>query len=89
MINFVWDSKFKRDYKKLIKQNPYLKELIFEKFEMFSVDPFSSELKTHKLKGKLKEYWAFFVEYALRVIFRFINDKNVLLIDIGNHKKVY
>ena len=44
MINFVWDNKFKRSYKKLIKLNPNYKPFIFEKFEIFSNNPFSSEL---------------------------------------------
>ena len=89
MINFVWDNKFKRSYKKLIKLNPNYKLLIFEKFEVFSNNPFASELKTHKLKGKLNDYWSFSITYDLRVIFRFINEENVLLINIGKHEEVY
>jgi len=44
---------------------------------------------THKLSGKLRGLWAFSCDYDCRVIFKFINKENVLLIDIGSHDEVY
>jgi len=46
-------------------------------------------LKTHKLSGKLKGLWAFVVEYDCRVVFQFLEEGDVLLIDIGKHDEVY
>jgi len=89
MINFLWDSKFKRNYKKLIKSNPEYKFLIKDKFAVFSENPFDTKLKTHKLKGKLKEYHSFSITPDIRIIFRFENDSEVLLVDIGSHDSVY
>jgi len=43
--------------------------------EKLSVDPFSAELKTHKLKGILENSWACAAGYNLRIIFNFV--KNV------------
>jgi len=43
--------------------------------EKLSVDPFSAELKTYKLKGILENSWACAAGYNLRIIFNFV--KNV------------
>jgi mRNA-degrading endonuclease YafQ of YafQ-DinJ toxin-antitoxin module len=56
---------------------------------MFSKTPFHPSLRTHKLVGKLEGLWAVSVAYDCRVVFRFMNGDEVLLIDIGSHEEVY
>ena len=89
MINLVWDQAFKRKYKKIFTLNAELKKNFWEALSSFSQNPFDPKLRTHKLTGKLKGLWSFSVSYDCRVIFRFINDREVLLIDIGSHDEVY
>ncbi len=57
--------------------------------KLFSSNPFSKQLRTHKLAGTLKGLWAFRVDYDTRIIFSFITDDEILLIDIGSHDEVY
>jgi mRNA-degrading endonuclease YafQ of YafQ-DinJ toxin-antitoxin module len=57
--------------------------------QLFVKDPFHPTLKTHKLGGPLKEYYAFSLSYNLRVLFRFLDKNEVLLISIGTHEEVY
>ena len=89
MINFVWDQGFKRKYKKIVYGNKEVKDCFWNALERFSKNPFASPLRTHKLTGKLKGLWSFTIDYDCRIIFRFINDHEVLLIDIGKHDDVY
>ena len=90
MINLVWDSGFKRSYKKRIADDVVLKKKFWNSLEVFVKQPHDARLKTHKLTGKLQGLWAFSVAYDCRVIFKFLNDtKTVLLIDIGSHDEVY
>ena len=89
MVNLVWDQAFKRKYKKIFTLNIELKKSFWEAMSIFSQNPFDSKLRTHKLTGKLKGLWSFSLSYDYRVIFRFINDHDVLLIDIGSHDEVY
>ena len=77
MINIVRDPGFKKAYQKKIKTDDNLK------------NPFSKQLRTHKLTGTLKVLWAFSVDYDTRVIFSFLTDDEILLIDIGSHDEVY
>ena len=89
MISIIWDDGFKRRYKKLIKQNDLLKEKFWAKIELFQEDVFNPVLRTHKLSGKLRGLWAFSIDYYYRVVFKFISDDEVLLIDFGTHQDIY
>jgi addiction module RelE/StbE family toxin len=90
MINLVWDAGFKRSYKKHISRDILLKKKFWDALELFARNPHDTQLKTHKLTGKLQGLWAFRVAYDCRVIFKFFdNDKSALLIDVGSHDDVY
>lgn len=83
-----WSSSFKRAFSKRVLNTP--NEANFEtKLKVFLENPFDPRIKTHKLSGKLKALWAFMVDYDCRVVFTFISDTEVLLIDIGSHEEVY
>lgn len=77
-----YGSKFLQSYKKL-----NLKEkLLAEKREgIFRKNAFDLRLKTHKLKGKLNNYWSFSITYSHRIIFKFLQNNEVVFYDIGDH----
>ena len=89
MINIVWDPGFKKAYQKKIKTDDNLKKKFWKTMKLFSSNPFSKQLRTHKLTGTLKGLWAFSVDYDTRVIFSFLTDDEILFIDIGSHDEVY
>lgn len=77
-----FSTRYVRSLKKLseeVKREAREKEIIFRQ------NPLDSRLKTHKLSGKFKGYWSYSVNYKNRVIFRFINDREVLFFNIGLH----
>jgi len=89
VISTIWDEAFKRSYKKRIKNNEERRQRFWRRMELFLASPFSPQLRTHKLSGKLKELWAFSVDEDCRVVFEFLGEDKVLLIDIGSHDEVY
>ena len=89
MIEIAFSTSFKRAFKKKIADNPSREARFWEKVEAFKNNPFDSQLRTHKLSGKLKDLWSFSIEYDLRVVFHFVNDQRAIFIDIGTHKEVY
>jgi len=89
LIKVTWDPGFKRIYKKKVKNNEELKKRFWDVIELFSKEPFNQRLRTHKLTGKLEGLWAFSVAFDCRVIFKFLEKNEVLLIDIGGHDEVY
>jgi addiction module RelE/StbE family toxin len=89
MYNLHWDEPFIRKAKKLMKNNPNF-EIIFKKrIELLELDPFHPTLKTHKLQGKLKKYYSCSIDYYFRLIFDFLDNENIQLLDIGSHDEVY
>ena len=54
----------------------------------FAADPGDPLLRTHKLKGDLRDYWSFTVDNDLRVLFRWDGDV-AFLVNIGSHDEVY
>ena len=89
MTKITWDQGFKRIYKKKVKNNDKLRKKFWNSIELFSESPFSPLLRTHKLTGKLEGLWAFSVDYDCRIIFKFLNQDEILLVDIGGHDEVY
>ncbi len=57
--------------------------------ELFSKNYSNPRLRTHKLTGKLEGLWAFSIDYDCRVVFKFLNKDEILLIDLGSHDEVY
>lgn len=81
-MNIYYSSRFAKEYKKL----PLKIKLLAEKKEkIFRKDPYSANLKTHKLTGKLKEYWAFSIDYHYRIIFEFKKEDVVWFHSVGTH----
>ena len=74
--------RFIKSYKKLHKE---IQEKAKVKEAVFRINPFDKRLKTHKLSGKEKEVWAFWVDYSYRIKFIFLTKDEVLFLDIGTH----
>ena len=89
MIRISWDQGFKKIYKKKVKNDSELKERFWKGVQLFSKTPFDRRLRTHKLTGTLAGLWAFSVAYECRVVFKFLGNDEVLLVDIGSHDEVY
>lgn len=80
-MQILYKPTFVRQYKKLPQE---LQTEIKEKIELFRRDPNHTFLKTHKLKGKLKDCFSFSVNYDYRIIFEYQENAAVLL-TVGNH----
>ncbi|MBC7911537.1 MAG: type II toxin-antitoxin system mRNA interferase toxin, RelE/StbE family [Pyrinomonadaceae bacterium] len=88
-MEITFSSSFKRAFRKSVRSKVSLETRFWERMTIFQSDPFDPRLKTHKLSGQLKDLWSFSIEYDVRIIFSFIDDKKALFIDIGTHKEVY
>jgi len=89
MIGTVESPGFQRAYKKLIKNNPQLRNRFREKVKVFIDDPHDPSLRTHKLSGRLKNSWAFSITPELRIVFSYRTPEVVLFEDFGTHDEVY
>ena len=85
-----FDSVFEKHWNKyLTGLTEKQKEQLRERFAIFKEDVFDKRLKTHRLKGNLKEYYAFSINYSDRIVFKIIQDKSVYFIEVGSHDVCY
>lgn len=75
-------SRFIKSYKTLPEN---IKTTAKEREKIFINNPLNESLKTHKLKGKLKGYWSYSINYQYRLMFRFVDKQTVIYYDIGTH----
>lgn len=78
----VYASKFQREYKKLPDK---IKNIAEQNEQIFRDNPFNPALDTHKLHGRLKDFWSFSIGYKYRIIFEFVNKETVYFHSTGNH----
>jgi len=83
MTKILYSSQFEKSFKK-IPEN--IAQLFNDKQSFFILNSFNPILKTHKLKGRLKEYYSFSVNLEYRVIFKMISNEKILFLDIGTHE---
>jgi len=60
--------------------------------ELLAEDAFHPQLRTHKLKGKLRGSWACSAGYDLRIVFKYVQHEEteaILLETVGTHDEVY
>ncbi len=84
----VFDKVFVKNYKKRILPNVKLHKQYKRILLLFMYDPFHPQLKNHRLRGKMKEYRAFFVDDDCRVVY-FETNTQIFFLNIGKHDEVY
>ena len=81
-MKIYYSSKFAREYRKLPLA---VKEIAEKKEKFFKRNPLDPQLKTHKLKGALKDFWAFSINQKYRVIFEFVDSNEIWFHSVGEH----
>ena len=81
-MKIIYSPKFAREYKKL---PPEIKDRAEKAEKLFRQNPFNPLLETHKLEGKLKNFWAFSIGYRYRIIFEFENKNIIYFHSVGDH----
>lgn len=73
---------FEKKFEKLPKN---LQKIAARKILLFEANPSHPSLNTHKLKGVLARFWSFYVTKSYRVLFRFLENNEVIYYDIDTH----
>lgn len=82
-MKIYYSRTFAKEYKRLPKKV----KLLAEKQEaLFRNDPYNPKLKTHRLSGRLKEYYSFSIDFQHRIIFEFVGKTLVWFHAVGTHE---
>lgn len=84
-LEVVYAPSFMRLYAKLDKN---LQQEVKEKILFFTDTKNHIHLKVHKLRG-VKGIFSFSVNYKIRIVFEYIDNKKAALLSVGNHDEVY
>ena len=76
-------SQYRKSFSRLPNET---QQRVVRRLAIFQKDPFNPQLKTHKLSGRIRGYWSFSVDYSNRIMFEFVGEESVGLIDIGPHE---
>lgn len=82
-MKIIYSTKFGKEYKKLPRRVKFSAE---KKEKIFRKDPFDPRLKTHKLSGKLKDFYSFSIDFQYRIIFEFTNKDTIWFHSVGTHE---
>ena len=66
-----------------------LKDEVKDKIFLFRNKENHQKLKVHKLHGDMKNFFAFSVNYKIRIVFEYESKKTVNLLYVGGHDEVY
>ena len=82
MFVVLFSSRFRRSLRKLPS---HIQRDFDKRFDVFKKYPFNPTLRTHNLHGSLEMYYAFYLRDGYRVLFEFVDEYTILLINIGSH----
>lgn len=82
-MRIIYSPRFAREYKKLPKK---IKTAAEEREILFRQNPFNPALETHKLHGRLKDFWSFSIGFKFRIIFEFGGKETAYFHSVGDHE---
>lgn len=92
-MNVRWKSQFKKDYKRMAKQNKNLDELDYIIEELAVPNPLNQKYNDHSLKGAYKDYRECHIQPDWLLIYGYEtlnnNEKQLLLVRTGSHADLF
>jgi toxin YoeB len=89
MINVFFAEKALKDYKKLAKTNKELAKRVAELVKEIEKDPKNGTGKPEKLKYRYAGCWSRRIDREHRLIYRIIDDENVMIYSCYGHYEKY
>lgn len=84
-MNVIFSKYFLKRAKKLSVSN---KKQLYERIELFILDPHSDQLRNHPLMGKYKGYRSINITGDLRAVLK-VEGEYVKFEDVGTHSHLY
>ncbi len=82
-LDIGYKPSFIRQFNKLPKG---LQDEVVKKIELFKNVDNHQHLEVHKLKGRLKKFYGFSIDYKNRVVFDYLSKNEVVLLAVGDHE---
>ncbi len=75
---------------KFLRKHRNLLDKYYKMLKILETNPFYPSLRTHKLHGRLNDFYSVSIDMQYRVLIKFVLRENQLIpVDIGDHDNVY
>ena len=88
MREIIWQSAFKKDFKKVSKSGKNLEKLTHILNTLVLGENLPTKNRNHKLKGEYSDCWECHIEPDWLLIYQ-LNPKELILIRMGSHSDLF
>ncbi|MRH77184.1 plasmid stabilization protein [Spiribacter sp. C176] len=86
----VFTQSYNRRATKWLKRHPDLKRQYLKTLQILEVNPFHPSLRLHALQGRLMGLSSVSINISYRLTLELlIDDKEIILVNVGSHETVY
>ena len=86
----IYTNRYIKHARKFLKKHPELTTQYEKTLKLMELNPFHPSLRLHPLQGKLKDLFSVSINISYRITLEFyINEHNIILINVGHHDEVY
>ena len=90
MNKIVLTKNYTKRAKLFIKKHPKLISQYTKTLKLLEINPYHPSLRLHKLSGKMSKLYSVSINMSYRISLDFIIDnKKIILINVGKHDDVY
>jgi addiction module RelE/StbE family toxin len=86
----IFTEQYTRKAAKFIKNHPDIESQYAKTLQLLEVNPHHTSLRLHALKGKLDGLYSISINLKYRITLEMIiTDKEIILVNVGDHSQVY
>jgi mRNA-degrading endonuclease YafQ of YafQ-DinJ toxin-antitoxin module len=90
VYTLIYPESYNKRAKKFLRKHPEIKNQYQKTLELLELDPFHPSLRFDNLSGRLKDLSSVSINMSYRIVLEFeIKDKEIILINVGDHRQVY
>lgn len=90
LYRLVYTDSYVRRARKFLKKHPQIIGQYEKALELLELNPHHPSLRLHSLQGQLSGLSSVSINMSYRIVLELIiQDSDIILVDIGNHDRVY
>lgn len=90
MFSAIYTSSYETKARKFLGKHPELKNQYIKTLTLLELNPFHPSLRLHKVNLGGREVYSISINISYKITIDFyINDEEIILLNIGDHDSVY
>ena len=86
----IYPESYTKRVKKFLRKHPEIRKQYQKTLELLELNPYHPSLRLHNLSGRLKSLSSVSINMSYRITLEFeITEKEIILINVGDHGQVY